>query len=261
MTSQRPPSVYRLHVSPASEDRNATFKYLLDHHLVGMGWGAGQTDHDWESYKQVAQSDEWYAEVNPSVRALRDASTGALVWMRDLAGAYYLARITGPWLYINDDVNAKLDLWNASLWESLNGQPPSYAPTLDDVLSALLGAQDLEDLVAVYLQRVYGYLALPASRRPDTPAYEYVLRHPDSGDEAVVQVKTGTSPVPRDRGSLPTRHVGRVFVFSPSGSYSGRRAANVVELQFDDLVRFMREQPTCLPPLVEHWTRMAEATK
>jgi hypothetical protein len=298
MTPQRPPSVYRLHVSTSSDDRHGTFQYLLDHDLVAVGWGAGPTDHSWESYQQVAASDDWYGEVDSSVRRMHDASERALVWMRDVAGAYYLARIDGPWRYLNDGTNADLDLWNArpatikavgvesrvpgkvansfirgqafrhirdeaalqfthSLWETLNGQPPSYKPTLDDVLRTLLGAQDLEDLVAVYLQRVHGYLVLPASRRPDTPAYEYVLRHPDTGEEAVVQVKTGTSPVPRDGTSLPTSHVDRVFVFSPTASYSGRRAKNVTELGFEDLVRFMHEQPTCLPPLVEHWTRMA----
>jgi hypothetical protein len=55
--------------------------------------------------------------------------------------------------------------YTQSLWERLNGAEPSYRPTFEDILSSLLDAQSLEDLVAVYLQREHGYLALPAARR------------------------------------------------------------------------------------------------
>jgi hypothetical protein len=123
-------------------------------------------------------------------------------------------------------------------------------------LASCLSSQDLEDLVAVYLQRRHGYHVLPASRRPDTPAYEYVLRHPE-GPTAVVQVKGGWSIVPRDAHSLPVEAVDRVYVFSPTGSYGDNPAPNVSTIAFDELTGFMRDEPTSLPPAVEHWVRLA----
>ena len=63
--------------------------------------------------------------------------------------------------------------------------------------------------------------------------------------------------VPRDAGSLPVESVDRVFVFSPTASYSGTRASNVVELKSEELIDFMRTQPTLLPLTVEHRVRQA----
>jgi hypothetical protein len=116
-------------------------------------------------------------------------------------------------------------------------------------------SQDLEAVVGVYLQRRHGYGMLSGSR-PDTPAYEYVLRHPDDGHLAVVQVKTGRAAVPRDAGSLPMGSVDCAYVFSPTGTYSGKPTASVVTLPFDALVDFMRAEPMSLPPTVEHLVRL-----
>jgi len=44
---------------------------------------------------------------------------------------------------------------------------------------------------------------------------------------------------------------------SPTCSYRGEPAANVSELDPDDLVKFMRTEPHCLPPTVEHWVKLA----
>lgn len=127
---------------------------------------------------------------------------------------------------------------------------------MDETRQSCLSAQDLEDLVAVYLQRRHGYLVLPGSRRPDTPAYEYVLLHPD-GHVAVVQVKSGWSTVPRDADSLPVDSVDRVYVYSPTASYGENPAPNVKALTSEELIDFMRAEPTCLPPMVAHWVRRA----
>lgn len=296
--SEELPEVFRLHSATGSGDREATFQYMLDKRLIGVGWGCPETlvgrHINWPTYQVHAIKK--FGRVSPPTRAMHDAPRGALVWLRDARGTYHLARIDGRWRYLTARAAANVDIFNArpatirsvglesrvpgkvanafiagsafrhipdaaarrytlSVWEKLEGRPSSFHPTYDDVLKTLLGSQDLEDLVAVYLQREKGYLVLPASRRPDTPAYEYVLRHPD-GHEAVVQVKTGDSPVPRDAQSLPVAHTDVVYVFSPTNTYSGRRAKNVRELDFDALVRFMREQPRSLPPLVEHWTKL-----
>ncbi|MFN2466911.1 MAG: hypothetical protein ABR521_02090, partial [Gaiellaceae bacterium] len=283
------PTVYRLHAATGANDRDATFAYMLDNELVAVGWGSERLGSapDWPTYEREAAAK--YGKVSSAARAMHDALDGALVWMRDPQGTYYLARIEGDWRYLADAAAADVDLFNArpatirpvgvesrvpgkvansfirgqafrhiwdeaarrytqSLWEELAGEPPSFRPSYAAVLRSLLGPQELEDLVAVYLQREQDYLVLPASRRPDTPAYEYVLRHPD-GHEAVVQVKTGESAVPVGADALPVDHIDRVYVFSPNDRYTGTQAANVEKLDFEGLVGFMREQPDSLPPL------------
>jgi hypothetical protein len=107
------PPVYRLHARTSCEDVGAIFEYLLDEQLVAVGWGAGKRVRTWKGYTKVASSDDWYGEVNSSVRAFHDAELGALVWMRDPRGAYYLASIDGPWRYLTGAHTAYLDLWNA----------------------------------------------------------------------------------------------------------------------------------------------------
>jgi hypothetical protein len=289
------PALYRLHVHTSCEDREATLQFCLAGGFLGVGWGAGADITEWSDYEQVAK--DWYGRVDPSVRAVHDLPDGSLIWTRDIRGQYYLGQVNAPWVHIAGEHPDYFDIHNvrpahivacgvesvvpgkvanafrppralqrihddaalrysASLFAELAGQAAPWHAPLADVLTSCLTAQDLEDLVLMYMQRRMGYLAMPASRRADTPAYEYVLRHPD-GHIAVVQVKTGWSSVPRDAGSLPVESADRVYVFSATSSYSGEPASNVITLDFEQLVDFMRTEPTALPPTVEHWVRLA----
>ena len=294
LTKPAPP-LYRLHVSTSCADRAATLQFCLDGGFLGVGWGVDPGTVDWATYTKGAN--DYYGSVNPSVRAIHDLPDGALIWTRDTKGAYYLAQVQGPWRYLPGKEARRLDMRNvrpahivrcgvdavvpgkvanafrapralqrinddaaqrysASLFAQLTDQPAPWHPTLDEVLTTAVTALDLEALVGTYLQRRHGYLMIAGSR-PDTPAYEYVLRHPDDGHIAVVQVKTGWTPVPRDAGALPMDSVDRAYVFSATGTYSGKLAANVITLPFDALVDFMRDEPLSLPPTVEHWVRLA----
>jgi hypothetical protein len=260
-----------------------------------MGWGVGGQDVDWPTYSHLAR--EKYGAVNSSVRRLHDLPDGALVWLRDTRGAYYLAQVTGPWMYASGTDAERHDIHNvrpasivacgveslvpgkvlnsfipnrtlqairddparrgsAAQYSQLTGQPSLWKPTYEELLTSFLSASDLEDLVAAYLQQHEGYMVLPATRRRDTPAYEYVLVHPD-GHQAVVQVKGGWSVVPRDAGSLPTELVEHVYVFSPTESYGPDPAPNVETIQSRDLLAFMHSPQSCLPPMVKYWTRLA----
>jgi hypothetical protein len=67
--------------------------------------------------------------------------------------------------------------------------------TAHEVLTSCLDPLDVEDLVYVWLQVARGYIALPRTRQPATPAYEWTMIHRQSRRRAIVQVKTGTEPV------------------------------------------------------------------
>ena len=149
-------------------------------------------------------------------------------------------------------------LYTAYVFATLTGtDPPPWRPTLDQVLDTYLSSHDLEDLILVYLQHSRGYLVTPQRGPSNTIAYEYVLRHPTDGHEAVAQVKAG-GPVRRDAQALPTGTVARAFVFSPGGHYEGVAAKGVEELDRDDILDFMRNQRWALPKLIEYWVAFAE---
>lgn len=290
------PPLYRLHVRPACVDRAGSFEFCLEGGFLGVGWPTTDEPLDWPTYERLAAAKYGAVDgsVRAVHNLPDDALIWARDMTR---GVYYLARVAGPWRYlhgedatqygihnvrpvqmvptgvesrvpgsvrsafiprralqrVNDATGAR---YSAAVFGKLTGHPLAWHPTLDEVLTSCLDDEDLEDLVHMYLQCRFGYRSMRGTRRTSTPAYEYVMRHPD-GHEAVVQVKRGRSTVPRDAGSLPTTEVERVYVFSPTGSYGPDPAANVVELDYDDLIEFMGNDRWSLPPRVGVWVSQA----
>ena len=108
------------------------------------------------------------------------------------------------------------------LYDSLLGRGERVAaPSPEEVLASLLAPFDLEDLVFVYMQVERGYLVLPGSRRTDTAVYEYVLPHPSTREQAMVQVKTGSSAVDLEQLKKAAGGDHKAYAFSTTGSYTG----------------------------------------
>lgn len=63
-------------------------------------------------------------------------------------------------------------------------------PTLNGDLFAAAGPEDLEDLVALYLQE-QGWRTFPSTAKVSMASYEFVLVHHETGHHAGVQVKSG----------------------------------------------------------------------
>src|SRR4051794_7239467 len=266
------PKVYRLHIR--RQGIRDSFGFCLRKSIIGVGWSVDTEERklSWKRYCELA------GKVDYSVQLMHDLPTGPLVWTRDHAGRYYIAKVTGPWKFLNTWESTAVDienvrparfvevgvesvvpgkvvnsfiprrslqpikdeaarLYTAYLYADRAGEDlPAWRPTLDEVLDTHLGSTDLEDLVVMYLQQARGYLVTPQRGSSDTIAYEYVLRHPDDGHEAVVQVKRGRSPIRRDASALPAGTVSRAFVFSPTRSYEGEPADGVDELDRDELI-------------------------
>jgi hypothetical protein len=108
--------LYRLHVRPAG-DAAAAFTYCVDNGVLGTGWGThwgdlpAPAETDWEDYLGKAR-EIWPERAFGPVRWLHDAPVGSLVWTRDTAGIYYLARLTGEWEYRDSPENRGLDISN-----------------------------------------------------------------------------------------------------------------------------------------------------
>jgi hypothetical protein len=119
------------------------------------------------------------------------------------------------------------------------------------VIESLIGSEDLEDLVAVYLQDRFDYLAV--SRLRSTPGYEYVLSRRTDGSRAVVSVKSGQTPV--DLDLLPSDTVDASYAYAVSGQYVGERHPNLTCIKTEELTEFIVERRAVLPERVVAWLR------
>jgi hypothetical protein len=128
---------------------------------------------------------------------------------------------------------------------------PPVAPA--QAISDLLDPIDVEDVVLLYLQ-YKGWLLLPSTRMHDTPMYEAALRHPDTGQVAVVSVKSGSSN-PVDIPKLAeAAGSAQAYAYSTHGMYIAPPSQHgVIEIPTSELVSFMAEHTELLPPRVSRW--------
>lgn len=105
-------NLFRIHIRPSggNPDMHATFRYCLDHGLLGVGWrvpGLGNT-RDWETYEGAAPPDPRALQQPRYI--CQNVMPGDLVWTRDPDARYYLARVTSGWEYWQDDAGRALDI-------------------------------------------------------------------------------------------------------------------------------------------------------
>ncbi|MGA2924825.1 MAG: hypothetical protein ABSG43_02335 [Solirubrobacteraceae bacterium] len=293
------PALYALLTATSARRHSAALAFCRERGVLGVGWGGGSQPLDWEDYQALVTARD--GAVHAAVREIHDLADGSLIWTHDCAdGAYWLAKVTGPWEYLYGAQAEAHDVRNvrpvqivacvaasqvpaaivgrftgwwviqrifdehaarrsAAVFAELTAPPGEHQLTLDEVLTTYLDDRDVQQLVSGYLQRRYGYLVRPWVRRPGLAGWEYVLRD-GHGREALVRARRGFSCVPRDPGSLPSRAVDLVYVFSPTGTYGPNPAANVVELEYDEIVAFMRHGCWSTSPAVTGWLDRARAT-
>lgn len=261
--------------------------------IIGMGWPVPDEtvtrSQDFEWFKKAAAAryrgdNRWF-----SVRAFAEGpATGDLVWFRNLEGRYYLAELLGPWEYAYEDPEAigadivnyrparimEVGLADAvpgkiiscfspsrtfqairapgmlAFSEELAGFPLSAEVNFD--IYEFMSAMDLESLVFVYLQYI-GWYVLPGTRAADTPHYEFVLVNRESGQRALVQVKSGNIRI--DAAAYAFEET--TFLFAASGEYGADIPPNAVIITRAELNRFMRQQPHLLPRAVGTWIAIA----
>ena len=298
-------NVYRIHIRPrgGAGDYELSFKYCLEHGVLGMGWGVPEPEGpvlNWDEYIEAAENCYGKKGVG-NVRYLKEyVCEGDLLWTRDTDGVYYLARVDSDWEYLATDASREADIINfvrcreihrlevdevpgkvvacfrpsrtiqamrdrivaaysCLLW-NLRSESQHYP--IDDReigdIYAFLDDKSTEDAVAIYLQ-TKGWMIVPGSRKADTMSYEYILIHRDSKERAVVQVKTGGSPLDRDKWSAIASRLrrspgeARAILFQSYGNYTGSEHRNVDCVSPDDLWEFMAENPDLLPRSIAHW--------
>jgi hypothetical protein len=112
-------------------------------------------------------------------------------------------------------------------------------------LFEFLDSDDLEDIVSLYLQAERHFLFISSSRQSDTGTYEFVLRHRDTHERAVVQVKHGNVDLSIKKYS---RFPDKFFLFTSGGRYIGHANPRVECLTRDVIANFIALNRNLLPP-------------
>lgn len=117
---------------------------------------------------------------------------------------------------------------------------------------SLLSPDDCENVIGLYLQKERGYYIIPKTNRLDTVKYEFVLKHKDSGEKAIVQVKSGNVPLNIDsfKGLAD-----KVFLFTTEGSYQGKLNESIEVLNKDTVEEFIFNNIKIMPDVIRTWIK------
>ena len=136
-------------------------------------------------------------------------------------------------------------------------------PDEKSLLFALLPPEDLEDLVALYLQETEGYMLIPSSRgkRDDTIGFEYELSPRFSNAahavNALAQVKTSETLNIAEYASIAKELRKRIYLFTASDNYvESEQTPWVEKISSDQLLKFWEQNVQLLPEHLQHWQRV-----
>jgi hypothetical protein len=141
-------------------------------------------------------------------------------------------------------------LYSRLLWNQFVEREEFSLPDIAkcDIFS-LLDAETTEDVIFIYLQ-CQGWIVVPNSRMADTMRYEFVAIHRETGKRALVQVKTGSTPLEMDGWN---RFPEQVFLFQAHDIYIGAPSANVVQLHSKTIEEFMNTNYAVMPRAIQRW--------
>ena len=132
----------------------------------------------------------------------------------------------------------------------LAGIPSDNEAVFD--LYEFMSDSDIENVVFVYLQ-VVGWYVLPGTRTATTAHYEFVLVNRETGERAIVQVKSGGTSI------NASQYAGeeKAFLFAASGDYGSNIPRNTIIITRNELNKFMQKSPHLLPRAVNTWIGIA----
>jgi hypothetical protein len=248
------------------------------------------TPVSWDEYLETAKGDygdtSWWTAINAMKNRMQ---IDDLIWTRDWHGNYFLGRITSDWFYETSQDCANADIVNVRScdWhkvgteEAVPGKvvscfrPARTVQAIDDDtvytfsqvvynqkskttlyevdnvegedIFSLISADDCEDALAIYLQVHHN---IPSSCKDDTMTYEFELKNRMTGKSAVVQVKSGWTPLNiDDYSNLDTD----IYLFATCGQYYGTPKANITTINPEEIRKFLYEQTNLLPEKMKVW--------
>lgn len=111
-------NLYRIHIRPkgGTADIPTTFKYCLRQNILGVGWRTDSNSNttNWDEYFREAS--KIYDDLNVCTYIHKWLREDDLVWTRDGAGEYYLARAVSGWEYWTSREAAEKDIDIANIF-------------------------------------------------------------------------------------------------------------------------------------------------
>lgn len=152
-----------------------------------------------------------------------------------------------------DDVTIRL--FSAYYYNVHSNDGFAYSiPSMSADIFSLISSEDCEDIVSLYMQ-FEGYALIASTCKRSTTAYEFVMRHRETGQRAIAQVKNGYDNLDAERyADFP----GTVFLFTSRGHYLGSSPQNVVCLDQSELLRFVHKHQSVLPERIRLWLDVSE---
>ncbi len=136
------------------------------------------------------------------------------------------------------------------LINKITGEPLYQLCNTKESFLSLLSSGDCEDLVALYMQKEHGFMSIPSSCKSDTAAYEYVMKHPVTGEKAVAQVKHGEVDLNRNKyRDLECK----TFLLTTKGSYTGTEVPHVYCIDPDTILSFAKDNYQLMPDRIQNW--------
>jgi hypothetical protein len=142
---------------------------------------------------------------------------------------------------------------SALLWENRTKEVVEIdAPVVGDAWANAISHDNLEDIVALYLQLEKGWIVIPSTVKKSTPFTEMVLRNKDA-ERAYVQVKSGAAIVRIDKSAIPN-DVDVFYVFFPSidnAEIESNLDSRIEFIKPETILKFMRENEGLMPSFVQ----------
>lgn len=136
------------------------------------------------------------------------------------------------------------------IYNKKSGKKIYEVKEIKDFLNLLL-AEDLEEIVSLYLQLEKNYLIYTSTNKIDTAKYEFVMTSKDGKEKCYTQIKTNDRLIPEDYVNL-TENNNKVYLFT-LGGYEGKDIDNVICLKKDEILDFILKNKEILPNRIKYW--------
>jgi hypothetical protein len=158
-------------------------------------------------------------------------------------------RSFGPGATIQPVYDQSAAKYSSLLFGDLANETVSSDAGVSDILS-LLSAEDLEDVVAIYLQLTKRLVMFPSTCKKDTMTIECLFADPQNGERIGLQVKSGDTPINvADYSSVG----GKVILFAACGVYNGNPNSQCECLDPSEVRQFVSKHGSIMPARIQFW--------
>lgn len=275
---------------PKEYTRQDLLNFCKKEKLIGVGWGDIKTRvNSADSIRQQARSYSAHTPAVKALNAMRKIELNDLIWTR-LDSNYYLCRVTGLWEDSKPgDEHYKLDISNyvnvewleigmeqdvpgkvvssfrpAASAQAVNGVEDismymwnKYSNSSDYQIKrneisiwSVLSAEEIEEIVLLYLQIEKGYHIYSSTVKYALPLYECKMVSVE-GKRAYPQVKSGDVELNADDYMSAVIHdpAAEVYLFSASEAYIKNDCEKIHFIYKNELENFIKKYKSILPEI------------